>query len=97
MYFRILVLIVSLAKMQVSCKTSAREKEAEYFTNTWSVLILGGVDKAKEVAKRLGLEFVQGVSPSQYFMSMCFVQLNIPLLCFSDFRRTCRYLSTARS
>lgn len=61
MYFPI-ILILNLVVVHVSSRTSAREREAEYFTNTWSTRILGGVEKARDVAKKQGFDFVEQVS-----------------------------------
>lgn len=41
------------------------EREAQYFTNSWAVRILGGVSVAKRVAKSLGYDFRKKVSWSE--------------------------------
>lgn len=41
---------------------SAAEREAQYFTNTWAVRIVGGLRKAEIIAKRLGFDFQTKVS-----------------------------------
>jgi hypothetical protein len=64
----IAVSIQSSVAAQMSCKlmkpNTVVENEAEYFTNTWAVRVLGGVGKAKSLAKRLGYDFHKKVSQS---------------------------------
>lgn len=64
--FGILAFVESSVDKTKSCRMmkplSALEKEADYYINTWAVRVLGGVKKAKSVAKRLGYDFHKKVS-----------------------------------
>lgn len=61
-----LVSIQNLLAVNMSCRimkpNNVVEREAQYFTNSWAVRILGGVSVAKRVAKSLGYDFRKKVS-----------------------------------
>lgn len=56
----------NLILVQVISDSNILEEGGEYYTNFWVVRILGGLEKAKEVASRLGFDSYEEVSRRLY-------------------------------
>lgn len=70
LYYFLVISIFLIGKnsksVKISCKflkpNNLLERGAQYYTNMWAVRIVGGVNKAKAVAKSLGYDFQKTVS-----------------------------------
>ena len=96
--FLVIIVLAGSVTVPVSSKISVTQREADYFTNTWSVQSSGGGKKAKRIAEELGFDFVEQVSIIEVADIDGWIIVSIVVFDFAylGVRRTSKYLPVSR-